>query len=166
MNVSSAMLPGVFLLIASVARTQVNLEDLSRLQLQVLKAEVVDRLADPEHGSEVTVSPGRKVVVVTLKGSPDANVSVSIRPAEFAAVYQTPVGLIRATITSASVALRRGDHTEWTISPPGKDIVSLIPFEKGQEFTLLVGFLLPENVTEFSVRYPTIAKGRAVLSQK
>lgn len=150
------------------------LMDLAQLKMKVTVTEVIEELpADSSaydqddkagHGPFVA-GDGKKIVVVTLKGNAPRPCSITFRTGEFAAVYEQdgkPGSEIkRNTIIGPAVALASGDS--WSVSPGTTTMLNLY---KAGPLVLRLAFVVPDAVSDFQVRYPTLTGGKAVIPEK
>jgi len=133
------------------------LVDLAQLKLEVTNTEVVDRILGTH--AAISAKEGRKLVVVTLKGTVLAIGSGSIYRIligsdEFAAIYEEEFD----TIIEPSVAIAIDDKDKWVISGQ-----SIYYFYSPDSTILKVVFSLPEKTTNFFVLCPTLTKGKATI---
>jgi len=137
------------------------LMDLAQLKLEVTNTEVVDQISS--FITTLSAKEGYKLLAVTLKGIVTGPCIISIGPEEFSAIYKKETtdnkGEKGTTLLiKLSSAIAKDDS--WSISSATS---SYYIYEPGP-IILKVAFILPEKITNFFVRYPALAKGKATIS--
>jgi hypothetical protein len=140
------------------------LMDLAQLKLEVTNTEVVDQISNSN--TTLSVKKGYKLVVVTLKGIVTDPCKIPIKTSEFSAIYEEETtnnkGEKETNIhIEVSAAIAKGDS--WSISQVGVRVTSSYYIYEPGPIILKVAFNLPEKITSFFVRYPTLAKGKATI---
>jgi len=132
------------------------LMDLAQLKLEVTNTEVVGQIS----GFFATLSAKEeyKLVVVTLKGIVTDPCQISINTGEFSAIYEKGTGLN----VKVSGAIAKDDS--WSVPQVGSSITTICYIKEPGPIILKVAFILPEKITNFFVRYPALAKGKATIS--
>jgi len=145
-----------------------ELMDLAQLKLEVTNMEVVGQISTT--GYQVTTlsaKEGFKLFVVTLKGIVTHPCKITIEAGEFSAIYEEETTNNKGekeTIfrIKVSAAIAKGDS--WSIPPVGGRITTTYYIREPGPIILKVAFTLPEKITNFFVRYPALAKGKATVS--
>ena len=151
------------------------LMDLAQLNLEVVSTEVVDQLVDNHplaENAEYTLETkeGFKLFIVTLKGTVPNSWPIILGAWEFTAICMKEGKIetkrrdettIQKTVSydivnSSAVELLTG---RWS---SGETIMHAV--EEPGPIIIRVAFSLPEATTRFFVRYPTFARGDAVVS--
>lgn len=143
------------------------LMDTAQLELKVTDTEEADRISSAGYQmTTLSAKEGYKLVVVSLEGTVQEPCRLTFNTTEFAAIYEKETTdhegkkQLRVSVKESS-AIERG---AWSIPPEGaKSTVTFYIREPGP-ITLRVAFILPEEITSFHVRYPTLAQGKAVIS--
>lgn len=148
------------------------LMDLGSLDLRVINTEVVDRIS----AQNITLSTrkkGHKIVVVTLEGTVSKPCRIMFRTSEFTAVYETETTnakgekKLKSSVETLSAFKILKNFLDWHILPErASSFVSTNYIYDSGAITFKVAFILPEEVTTFYVRYPTTAKGKALIPRK
>ena len=137
------------------------LMDLAQLKLEVINTEVVDQVSG--FVGTLSAKEGYNLVVVTLKGIVTDPCLIPINTGEFSAIYEREFTnnkgekettlLIRVSdaIASNDWLISKADVYTYCIKEPGPIIIK-------------VAFILSEKITNFFVRYPALAKGKATIS--
>ena len=135
------------------------LMDLAQLELEVTNTEVVDQILSSYGLNTVTLSAGEgiQLVVVTLKGIVPHPCRIIIKNSEFSVIYE------KETSLHIKVSLAITNNDSWSVSPEGFSVSDIFIKEPGP-IILKVAFTLPEKITNFFVRYPALAKGKATIS--
>jgi len=146
------------------------LMDLAKLKLEVTNTELVDQISSSR--GKLWAKGGKKFVVVTLKGKIAEACRIAIDPKDLTAVYeiQTNEGKRLRTTRSFAVALDDvwviSEHAIATSISGGILIIDEIlamQFEKPGTIILKAAFRFPEKLNNFFIRYPTLAKGKAMI---
>ena len=139
------------------------LMDLTQLKLEVTNTEVVDHISS--FNTTLSAEKGYKLVVVTLKGIVTHPCLISIETGEFSAIYErefTNNKGEKETIfhveLSDAIAI-----AGWLISEGDLRIVFTHCIKEPGPIIIKVAFILPEKITNFFVRYPALAKGKAMI---
>ena len=143
-----------------------HLMDLAQLNLAVTDTETIEQISYSPSRYVETISlkadEGQKLVIVNLKGEVPEACFITIGAREFAALYcEKENGT--CNIQSSAAISTSGD---WLIPPEGGYLTSGFSISKPGPVYLKVAFILPEEITSFFVRYPTIAKGEARISEQ
>jgi len=135
------------------------LMDLAQLELEVTNTEVVDQILSSYGLNTVTLKAGEgiQLVVVTLKGIVPHPCRIIIKNSEFSVIYE------KETSLHIKVSLAITNNDSWSVSPEGFSVSDIFIKEPGP-IILKVAVILPEEITNFFVRYPALAKGKATIS--
>jgi len=139
------------------------LMDLAQLKLEVTKTEVVDQISSSSFGLDATTTTttaneGYQLVVVTLKGIVPHPCRIIIKNSEFSVIYEKETSL-HIEVSSAITSI-----DSWSVPPEGFSVTSDIFIKEPGPIILKVAVILPEKITNFFVRYPALAKGKATIS--
>jgi hypothetical protein len=145
-----------------------ELMDLAQLKLEVTNMEVVGQISTT--GYQVTTlsaQEGYKLVVVTLKGIVTDPCKIPIETGEFSAIYGEETTNKKGEKETSfhitlSGAIAKGDS--WSIPPVDSRVTTTYYIREPGPIILKVAFTLPEKITNFFVRYPALAKGKATVS--
>ena len=142
-----------------------ELMDLAQLKLEVTNTEVVGQISS--FNTTLSAKKGYKLVVVTLKGIVTHPCSITIETGEFSAIYEEETTNNKGEKgtrlnVKLSAAIAKGDS--WSIPPVGVRVTSTCYIYEPGHIILKVAFILPEKITNFFVRYPALAKGKATIS--
>ena len=146
------------------------LMDLAQINLEVINTEIEVQISTTGYQS-VTLSSkaGYKLVIVTLTGIITSPCRIASGTSEFTAIYEKVTTndegekKFRVSI-KVSDAIAKDDS--WAIPPEGARITTTYFIRETGNIIIKVAFVLPEDVDNFFVRYPTLAKGKAsILSQ-
>lgn len=175
LTVLSFFVVGLMLTIHGTALSQETAElqllmDLGSLDFKITNTETVDRIR--AQNTTLSSKQGCRIVIVTLEGAVVKPCRIMFRTSEFAAVYEientnTKGGkkLIGSETLSAFKIV--GMPLDWEILPErASSFVSTNYIYDSGTVTFNVAFMMPEEVTTFYVRYPTTAKGKAVIIRK
>lgn len=139
------------------------LVDLGVLKLSVAGAEVAESITDPEETRWLPFREGRDWFVVTLRGNVPTPCRVYIDSRELSAVYD---GADHAEVEpSSGVQINDGFYVGVAERKEGVGWVGYF-YEKPGPITIRFVVSLPKYVTRFAVRYPTAARGEAVVSRR
>jgi hypothetical protein len=136
------------------------LMDLAQLKLEVTNTEVVDQISS-SYGLDTTTlsaNEGYQLVVVTLKGIVPHPCRIIIKNSEFSVIYEKETSL-HIEVSSAIT-----NNDSWSVPPEGFSVTSDIFIKEPGPIILKVTVILPEKITNFFVRYPALAKGKATIS--
>jgi len=141
------------------------LMDFAQLKLEVTNTEVVDQIS--RFNTTLSVNEGYKLVVVTLKGIVTGPCQISIETREFSAIYEEETtnnkGEKETRLSvKLSDAIARDDS--WSIFQVAFSETTTCYIKEPGPIILKVAFILPEKITNFFVRYPALAKGKAAIS--
>jgi len=146
------------------------LMDLAKLKLEVTNTEVVDQISSSSFGRDdttISAKEGYKLVVVTLKGIVLHPCIITIAAREFSAIYEEETTNNKGeketrpyVMVSDAVAI--GD--QWAIPSVGSRVTTTYYIKEPGPIIIKVAFMLPEKITNFFVRYPALAKGKATIS--
>ena len=147
------------------------LMDFAQLKLEVINTEVVDQISSSSFGRDDTTlsaKEGYKLVVVTLKGIVTHPCKIAIETREFSAIYEEETTNNKGEKETSldvivSDAVATGDS--WSIPPVGARAFTVCPIKEPGSIILKVAFTLPEKITNFFVRYPALAKGKATIPE-
>ena len=133
------------------------LMDLAQLKLDVAHVEVVDQITDTEMFPQTTLRAlkGERLVVATLKGRVPYRRIVPVGNQQFYAISELPESPYLYMRASAGIAY----DNDWSVQPEDRRAFSTICFEKHGPFVMKIAMSLPETVTSFYIRYPTLATG-------
>ena len=136
------------------------LMDLAQLELEVTNTEVVDQISSSYGLDTITLSAneGYQLVVVTLKGIVPHPCRIIIKNSEFSVIYEKETSL-HIEVSSAIT-----NNDSWSVPPEGFSVTSDIFIKEPGPIILKVAVILPEKITNFFVRYPALAKGKATIS--
>ncbi|NVN98060.1 MAG: hypothetical protein HXX17_01975 [Geobacteraceae bacterium] len=171
----------VFIFPAALSAKELPLmADLSKLRLKIIETTTVEKLpgymqsmaATPDEESESSsyyrAPEGKKIVVVTLKGSIPSPCRLTYDSAEFVALYDqsvtssTGVKKIR-TVSSHAAGVTTTDS--WQISTEGVSTNSIEVYA-ASPLILRIAFYLPKEVESFDLRYPTAIAKKATISNR
>ena len=146
------------------------LMDLAKLKLEVTNTEVVDQISSSSFGRDdttISAKEGYKLVVVTLKGIVLHPCIITIAAREFSAIYEEETtnnkGEKETRLSvKLSDAIARDDS--WSIFQVAFSETTTCYIKEPGPIILKVAFILPEKITNFFVRYPALAKGKAAIS--
>lgn len=148
------------------------LMDIGTLNLRVINTEVVDRIS-AQNTTFSTKKKGHRIVVVTLEGTVSKPCRIMFRTSEFAAVYETETTnakgekKLKGSVETLSAIKILRNYADWQIVPEkASSFVSTNYIYDSGAFTFKLAFIIPEEVTIFYVRYPTTAKGKALIPRK
>ena len=162
----SLLLSLIFLMcLNAISQELPFLMDLAQLKLEVTNTEVVDQISS--FNTTLSAKEGYKLVVVTLKGIVTHPCQISIGTAEFSAIYgeeATNWEGEKVTILYVEVSAAIAEDDSWSISRVGATITLFYYIKEPGPTILKVAFILPEKITNFFVRYPALAKGKATIS--
>lgn len=137
------------------------LEDLGRLRLRVTSTEVVQSIeSEFSSARQLKAQEGFRLVVVTLEGTVPVPALVLFGDWEFSVLYEHEG---QVDVRSADATACCDSSSSWFIASEGRSITTGTYFEKPGPLTIKVGVVLPEEVTTFHVRYPTLARGQATV---
>jgi len=139
--------------------------DLAQLKLEVTNAEVVGQISS--FNATLSAEKGYKLVVVTLKGIVTHPCKITIETGEFSAIYEgefTNNMGEKEAIFHVEVSGAIGKGASWLISGADFRIESTDSIKEPGPIIIKVAFILPEKITNFFVRYPALAKGKATIS--
>ena len=141
------------------------LADLAKLNLHVVKAEMVEELRTVDMGGETVIAPtgDNVLVVVTLEGLVEQPWRLTLATDSFTAIYEF---LDLPDDDMLSVGLRRssgitGWKDRWLLKPDQGNIQSTAFLRDPGPITIKAAFIIPDDVDTFSVRVPTVAEGEA-----
>ena len=142
-----------------------ELMDLAQLKLEVTNTEVVGQISS--YNTTLSAKEGFKLFVVTLIGIVTEPCQIIIGAEEFSAIYKKETtdnkGEKGTTLLiKGSAAIARYDS--WSISQVGHSLTSFYYIKEPGPIIIKVAFILPEKITNFFVRYPALAKGKATIS--
>ena len=146
--------------------------DMAKLGFRVVSAEVVDRLFFAGGGTQhkpLEPGPGRKLVVATLQGKVSTPIRMPIAIPDFSAfwVEERVRDLYGKKVSERVIQVTRAVALEtprgWLIEGQGLPNAAVYFFVNPGPVSLRVGFFLPEGIKRFSVRYPLIADGDAII---
>jgi len=142
------------------------LMDFAQLKLEVNNTEVVDQI----YGMDMTTlsaKEGYKLVVVTLKGIVPHPCRIILETSEFSAIYEEEITNFKGE-KEVDIKDRVSDAFatggSWRIPPVGARVFTTCWIKEPGPIILKVAFTLPEKITNFFVRYPALAKGKATIS--
>ena len=148
------------------------LTDLAQLELEVTNTEVVDQISSSSFGrddTKLSAWEGYKLVVVTLKVIVIHPCIITIETREFSAIaiYEEETTNNKGeketrSYVMVSDAVTIGD--QWTIPSVNTRVFTVNPIKEPGPIIIKVAFILPEKITNFFVRYPALAKGKATIS--
>lgn len=156
------------------------LADLSKLRLKIVETTTVEKL--PGYMRSMAVTPdeesesssfyrapeGKKIVVVTLKGSIPSPCRLSYDSAEFVALYDQSVASssgVKKTRTVSNHAAGVTTSDSWQISTEGVSTNS-IEFYTASPFIIRIAFYIPKEVESFDLRYPTAIAKKASIANR
>lgn len=145
-----------------------ELTDLAQLNLEIAKTEVVDEIQQVGIG-KLAGTDDTKLIVVTLKGTAKLPCRFCIEAQEFAAVFEGETVNIqdkKEKTTMIKVSDAVGSDESWIFAREGWMNVRYFRIEKSGTVNIRVAFFLPKRVNNFSIRYPTLAKGKATISMQ
>ena len=142
-----------------------ELMDLAQLKLEVTNTEVVGQISS--FNTTLSANEGYKLVAVTLKGIVTHPCKITIETGEFSAIYEEETTNNKGEKETSfrikvSAAIAKGDS--WSIPPVGGRVTTTYYIREPGPIILKVAFTLPEKITNFFVRYPALAKGKATVS--
>jgi hypothetical protein len=146
--------------------------DMAKLGLRVVSAGAVDRISLPAGAKRKPLepAPGKKLVVVTLLGFASSPIKMPISVLDFSAFWEeVHVGNVYGkkvsdTIIQVARAVALETPKGWLIEGEGLPNAALFYFVDPGPVSLRVGFLLPEGVKRFGIRYPLVADGNAIIA--
>jgi len=133
-----------------------ELMDLAQLKLEVTNTEVVGQISG--YNTTLSAKEGFKLFVVTLIGIVTEPCQIIIGAEEFSAIYK------KETNFSSKVSDAFANDDSWSVPPEGFSVTSKFPIKEPGPIIIKVAFILPEKITNFFVRYPALAKGKATIS--
>jgi len=141
------------------------LMDLAQLKLEVTNTEVVDQISS--FFTTLSANEGDKLFVVTLIGIVTDPCQIIIGAEEFSAIYEEETTNNKSEkgtrlYLKGSAAIAKGNI--WVISSVNVRVTTTYPIEEPGPIIIKVAFILPEKITNFFVRYPALAKGKATIS--
>jgi hypothetical protein len=147
------------------------LEDPGELHLKVVSAERVQQIEDVNAHVVNSASPGAQLVVVTLEGSVQKPCRLQLESGEFAVAFEFEAGtgvggsLLKEERVHRSLGVSIGDGG-WTAArdPIQGSALFMARFPEAGKVTIRAAFIMPETVSEFTVRCPASA-GRAKVSK-
>jgi hypothetical protein len=142
------------------------------LGLKVVHVEVVPRLsfAAGNQRKVLEPGPGKKLAVATLEGKTLAAIKMPMAIRDFSAFWleehvRTVYG---KQVPERSVQMTKAVALEtpkgWLLEGEGLPDSALFYFMDPGPVSLRVGFILPEGVRRFGVRYPSVADGDAMIA--
>ena len=148
------------------------LMDLAQLKLEVTNTKIVDQISSSSFGLDATTTTttaneGYQLVVVTLKGIVPHPCRITIETREFSVIYEEETTNYEGE-KEVSLRVRLSDAVAtgdiWSIAPEGTSVTLSIFRREPGPIILKVAVILPEKTTNFFVRYPALAKGKATIS--
>jgi len=138
--------------------------DLSQLNFEITGTKIVNEIKGLM-GNKLSANEGNKLVVVTLKGTANDNYSISLNPSDFSAVYEksskAKKGKGIEVIQCGALAI----SNMWFFAK-GLTYSSTFSVKKHESITIEIAVSIEKDINEFSVRYPTVAKGKAIILSK
>ena len=141
------------------------LMDFAQLKLEVTNTEVVDQISCVFCTDTITFSAkeGDKIVVVTLKGIVPHPCRITIEPRDFSVIYEEETTNSKGE-KEVSLGFRVSDATSVTGESWGWLLTRSTFTGKPGPIILKMAVCLPEQITDFFVRYPVLAKGKTTIS--
>ncbi len=148
--------------------------DIAQLNLKVVHTEVVDHISTTgsavgfKVGANPTLSAtkGYKLVLVTLKGKVPEPCYIPFRSNDFTAVYEEKSKFTKRLEYKIRESATVAKDLNWAIPPEGSSINMMFFIKETGPITINAAFVLPEGITSFYVRCPTLAHGKATISLK
>jgi hypothetical protein len=148
--------------------------DLAPLNLEVIKTEVVDKISTSVLESRtLSAKEGNRLVIVTLKGNIPSPCKIMLWSTDFAAIVISEKmattddkgrndSYLFSSSQQQSTAIAL-DSSFWDIPPSNKHLLMYHNFYNPGPITIKVAFILPATVDKFIVRYPSLARGKAMV---
>lgn len=138
--------------------------DLSQLNFEITGTKLVNEIKGLM-GNKLSANEGNKLVVVTLKGTANDNYSISLNPSDFTVVYEKSSkekkGKEIEVIQCGALAV----SNMWLFAK-GIKYSSTFSVKKHKSIIIEIAVSIEKDINEFSVRYPTVAKGKAIIPSK